>query len=65
MLAAEDRTLCALRVDWLQKAFAKMDQKGLKSKRLLSFHQCEPDGNEAEHNHKPLNLILVQFRYGT
>lgn len=39
-------------------------QKGLKNKRLLSFHQCEPDGNEAEHNHKPLNLILVQFRYG-
>lgn len=41
-----------------------MDQKGLKSERLLSFHQHEPDGNEAEYNHKLLTLILVQFRYG-
>lgn len=41
-----------------------MDQKGLKSQRLLSLHQHEPDGNEAEHNHKLLTSILVQFRYG-
>lgn len=64
MLAAEDRTLCTLRVYWLPKAVAKVDQKGLKSKRLPSFHQHEPDGNKAEHNHKLLNSILVQFRYG-
>lgn len=54
-----------IRVYQLQKVFTKMDQRGWKSKRLLSSHQHEPDGNEAQYNHKWRASILVQFRYGT